>query len=232
MTIKNLLKSQYSFNNNDLFEALDNDISTILLRNMETHQFKAGEPIFNEGEKPKGIYKVIQGKVKKFTKTNFGAEHIFYICKENEFLGHHAVLSEEYYPDAAMAIIDSEIQIIPEEDFRKAVDSSHQLSKRLLKNLGHEFGVFINATKMLAKYTVRERTALNLLILEEKYHCDNTDKTEIIINREDLASMVGTAKESVVRMLKDFKEEQLITTQRSSIFIEDYAGLVKVANLL
>lgn len=232
MTIKNLLKSQYSFNNNDLFEALDNDISTILLRNMETHQFKAGEPIFNEGEKPKGIYKVIQGKVKKFTKTNFGAEHIFYICKENEFLGHHAVLSEEYYPDAAMAIIDSEIQIIPEEDFRKAVDSSHQLSKRLLKNLGHEFGVFINATKMLAKYTVRERAALNLLILEEKYHCDNTDKTEIIINREDLASMVGTAKESVVRMLKDFKEEQLITTQRSSIFIEDYAGLVKVANLL
>lgn len=232
MTIKNLLKSQYSFNNNDLFEALDNDISTILLRNMETHQFKAGEPIFNEGEKPKGIYKVIQGKVKKFTKTNFGAEHIFYICKENEFLGHHAVLSEEYYPDAAMAIIDSEIQMIPEEDFRKAVDSSHQLSKRLLKNLGHEFGVFINATKMLAKYTVRERAALNLLILEEKYHCDNTDKTEIVINREDLASMVGTAKESVVRMLKDFKEEQLITTQRSSIFIEDYAGLVKVANLL
>lgn len=232
MTVKELLNNKYSFKNSDLFKGLPDEVCSILNPNIETYNINAGEFIFKEGEKPKGIYRVKNGKVKKFTNTNFGAKHTFYVCKENEYLGYHAILSEELYPDSAAALIDSEIDFIPEADFKKAVTTSHLLSQRLLKNLSHEFGVFINANKLLAKHTVRERAALNLLILERKYDNGNADDTEIIIQREDLANMVGTAKESVVRMLKDFKEEQLITTQRSSIFIRDYAGLVKVANLL
>jgi CRP-like cAMP-binding protein len=131
---------------------------------------------------------------------------------------------------SAIALVDCTIEFIPEQDFIKAVDMSHQLSQRLLKNLSHEFRVYINATKILAKHTVRERAALNLLILETKFRNDSQNDTEIIINRDDLASMIGTAKESAVRMLKDFKDEQLITSKRSSIFIKDVNGLVKVAN--
>lgn len=233
MTVKELLNNQYGFKNSHLFKGLPEEVCNLLNANIETIRFKAGAYIFKEGEKPKGIYRVKTGKVKKFTNTNFGAQHIFYVCKEMEYLGYHAILSEELYPDSAAALVDSEIDFIPETDFKKAVQTSHLLSQRLLKNLSHEFGVFINANKLLAKHTVRERAALNLLILEGKYENENAQgtETEIIVNREDLASMVGTAKESVVRMLKDFKEEQLITTQRSSIFIKDYKGLVKVANL-
>lgn len=230
MDINELLNNHYSFNNQDLFSGLPDTICEIIKSNMMTMPFKAGQYIFKEGEKPKGIYRVKKGKVKKLTQTNFGAQHVFYMCKENEFLGYHAVLSEELYADSAIALVDSEIDFISELDFLKAVDTSHQLSQRLLKNLSHEFRVYINATKMLAKHTVRERSALNLLILESKFRNGSQKDTEIIINRDDLASMVGTAKESVVRMLKDFKEESLITTKRSSIFIEDYEGLVRVAN--
>lgn len=231
MTVKELLNNQYGFKNSNLFKGLPDEVCNLLNANLETIRFKAGEYIFKEREKPKGIYRVKKGKVKKLTNTNFGAQHIFYVCKEMEYLGYHAILSEELYPDSAAALVDSEIDFIPETDFKKAVQISHLLSQRLLKNLSHEFGVFINANKLLAKHTVRERAALNLLILKGKYENAEGTKTEIIIKREDLASMVGTAKESVVRMLKNFKEEQLITTQRSSIFIKDYKGLVKVANL-
>jgi len=230
MEVNELLNTHYSFNNQDLFSDLPDSVCNIIKSNMMTLPFKAGDYIFKEGEKPKGIYRVKKGKVKKLTQTNFGAQHIFYMCKENEFLGYHAVLSKETYADSAIALVDSEIDFISELDFVKAVDTSHQLSQRLLKNLSHEFRVFINATKILAKHTVRERSALNLLILESKFRNGSQNDTEIIINRDDLASMVGTAKESVVRMLKDFKEENLITTKRSSIFIEDYDGLAKVAN--
>ncbi|MCH3884489.1 Crp/Fnr family transcriptional regulator [Tenacibaculum aquimarinum] len=232
MTVKELLNNQYGFKNSELFTGLPEEVCGILNSNIETYSIKAGDFLFKEGDKPKGIYRVKKGKVKKFTRTNFGAHHIFYVCKESEYLGYHAILSEELYPDSAAALTDAEIDFIPEADFKKAVTTSHLLSQRLLKNLSHEFAVFINANKLLAKHTVRERAALNLLILQGKYENGNTEDTEIVIPREDLANMVGTAKESVVRMLKDFKEEQLITTQRSSIFIRDYAGLVKVANLL
>ncbi|MGR7814373.1 Crp/Fnr family transcriptional regulator [Lacinutrix undariae] len=220
---------EYSFDNQDLLSGLPDAICESILKNKMTTYFKSGDSIFIEGKEPKGIYRIRKGKVKKFTSTNFGTEHIFYVCKENEYLGYHAVLSENLYLDSATALTDCEIEFISKSDFLKAVDKSHKLSQRLLKNISREFGVFLNAIKLLAKYTVRERAALNLLILERKFRDDSREDTEIIINRDDLASMVGTAKESLVRMLKDFKEEQLITTKGRSIFIKDHKGLVKVS---
>lgn len=221
---------RYSFDNEDLLNGMPESVCNILKANKKTEYFKAGSEIFKEGSLPIGIYRVKKGKVKKFTSVNYGTSHVFYICREKEYLGYHAILSEELYSDSATALIDSEIEFIPKKDFLKAVDSSHLLSRRLLKNLSHEFGVFLNATKMLAKYTVRERTALNLLILEEKFRNDTNEISELEINREDLASMVGTAKESVVRMLRDFKEEKLISAKGRSIYIENYQGLIKVSN--
>jgi CRP-like cAMP-binding protein len=225
----NFSYSKYSFHNQDLLSGLSDSQSKILTGNRVTAYFKAGQEIFKEGTAPKGIYRVKKGKVKKFATTNFGTEHIFYICGEKEYLGYHAVLSEEDYPDSATALLDCEIEFIPKNDFLKVVDESQILSKRLLKNLSHEFGVFLNATKVLARYTVRERTAINLLILQRKFSIIE-GFSEIEMNRDDLASMVGTAKESLVRMLKDFKDEKLISTKGRIIFIEDLKGLVKASN--
>ncbi|ADV50766.1 transcriptional regulator, Crp/Fnr family [Cellulophaga algicola DSM 14237] len=221
---------KFSFDNQDLLSGLPEAVCKTITKNSVIIHFKAGDAIFIEDNTPEGIYSVKNGKVKKFTVTDHRKEHIFYICKEGEYLVYHAVLSEELYPDCASALTDCDMEFIPKEDFIKAVDKSPILSKRLLRSLGHEFGVFLKATKILAKYTVRERTALNLLILESKYKNNQKLDTEISIHREDLASMVGTAMESVVRMLKDFKEEKLISTKRSSIFIKDHKGLLKVAN--
>lgn len=221
--------SKYNFNNQDLLSGLTTAECDRLTANKEILNFKAGTQIFKEGTEPKGIYRVLSGKVKKYTATNFGTDHIFYICGENEYLGCHAILSEEEYPDSATALLDCEVAFIPKNDFLNVVSTSHVLSQRLLKNLSHEFGVFLNATKILARYTVRERTAINLLILQRKFSVKESLK-EIEMNRDDLASMVGTAKESLVRMLKDFKEEKLISTKGRIIFIEDLEGLVKASN--
>jgi CRP-like cAMP-binding protein len=221
--------TKYSFDTQDLLSGLSDNIYRRLTNQSTITSFKAGETIFNEGDEPQGIYRVLKGKVKKFTATNFGTQHIFYVCKENEYLGYHAILSEELYADSAAALTDCELEFIPKNNFIKAVDKSHLLSQRLLKSLSHEFGVFLNATKLLAKHTVRERTAINLLILDYKFKTDLDNKTEIRINRNDLASMVGTAKESLVRMLKDFKQEQLISTKGRSIFILNHKGLLEAS---
>ena len=84
---------------------------------MVTICFKAGQPIFIAAEKAKGVYRVKNGKVKKSALTSFGAQHIFYICKENEYLGYHAVLSQELYADCAIALSDCEVDFIAEKDF-------------------------------------------------------------------------------------------------------------------
>jgi CRP-like cAMP-binding protein len=224
--------TKYSFDNQELFSGLSAPIKKRLAAHKTIISIRANKPIFNEGSEPKGIYRILNGKVKKFTTTNFGTDHIFYVCKEHEYLGYHAILSEELYSDSAAALTDCELEFIPKSDFLYAVDKSHLLSQKLLKSLSHEFGVFLNAYKLLAKHTVRERTAINLLILDYKFKTDSNTETVIRVNRDDLSSMVGTAKESLVRMLKDFKEEKLITTNGRSIYVLDHQGLLKVSNSL
>ena len=103
----------------------------------------------------------------------------------------------------------------------------------MLKNLGHEFGAFIHRTKILAQLTVRERVAIFLLILWEKYvlFLDAKDTpTSINLSRDDMANLAGTTKESLVRVLHDFIEEGIITSKGRSIKIIEPLALIKVSN--
>jgi CRP-like cAMP-binding protein len=156
------------------------------------------------------------------------------VCTEGELLGYHALLGEEYYPDSAATIEDSEITFIPKEVFLNVLRNSTVLSNRLLKALGHEFSLFIGSITNLATKTVRERLAYTLLVLEEKFK--RSDKpgsvVEINMSRTDLANMVGTAKETLVRLLQEFKINKLIETTGKTIRITNRKGIISEANLM
>ncbi|HKR06824.1 MAG TPA: Crp/Fnr family transcriptional regulator [Bacteroidia bacterium] len=223
---------KFQFKSSQIFEGLTDDEKKMLTANSVTHNYKKGEIIFREGGIPMGIYFLKDGKVKKYKTTNEGGEQIFYICNQGELMGYHALLSESHYPDSAAAIENSKISFFPKDDFLVVLNSSPVLSKWLLKLLSHEFSVFINNITSLAKKSVRERLALGLLILNEKYAVNGNENTpsEINLSRGDLASMVGTAKETLVRLLHDFKDEKMIETNGRVIRILDKKSLVKVAN--
>jgi CRP-like cAMP-binding protein len=198
-----------------------------------THEYKKGEIIFREGGIPTGIFYLKSGKIKKYKTTSQGEKQIFYICREGELLGYHALLSEEYYPDSAATIEESKITFIPKDKFLDVVNSSSIFSNKLLKALAHEFSVFINGITNLATKSVRERIALNLLILDEKFKsADKPNKvSEINISRGDFANMVGTAKETLVRLLQEFKRDGLIESNGLTLRILDKKRLIKEANL-
>jgi CRP-like cAMP-binding protein len=111
--------------------------------------------------------------------------------------------------------------------------SSPALSNALLKALGHEFSLFINSITTLATKTVRERLAFNLLILEEKFKIPAKPNTpsEINMSRTDLANMVGTAKETLVRLLQEFKRDNLVEASGRIIRITNRKGIIKEANM-
>ncbi|MBA4056423.1 MAG: hypothetical protein C0490_17035 [Marivirga sp.] len=112
--------------------------------------------------------------------------------------------------------------------------NSTVLSNALLKALGHEFSLFINNITNLASKTVRERLAFNLLILEEKFKTPGnpTIPSEINMSRTDLANMIGTAKETLVRLLHEFKSDKLIETTGRIIRITNRKGIIKEANMM
>ena len=204
----------------------------ILNAHMSEQRFQKGEIIFREGMVPGGIFFVREGKVKKYKADKAGREQIIYVANAGELIGYHALLAEERYYDTAAALEKTLMSFIPKEDFSEALGRSQVLSQRLLKSLSHEFSVYVNNVALFAQRSVRERFAMQLILLREKYKKDFRPGMDVEINmsRDDLASLVGTARENVVRVLKDFKEEGLVRTTGRKIIVTDIGRLVQLAN--
>lgn len=230
--MKNLFPyERFHFKNQSVLQDLPEDVNRILRKNERVIHFKKGETVFKEGTYPSGIFIIESGSVKKKTLGQGGKEHIFYFSYQGEMLGYHSVLSNEPYCDTAITLEPSDLIFIPKQDFLAAVEVSHKLSNHLLTNLSHEFGVFVNHTKILAQYTVRERTALALVLLKGKKEIVAEGDSDLItLSRGDLANYIGTSKETLVRMLTDFKNEKLIRSIGNSIEIMDFQGLISVSN--
>ena len=204
------------------------------LRMLSAHQseqvYKKGEIIFREGAYPTGIFFVKSGKAKKYKLDRDGREQIVYVANKGELIGFHAVLAEGRYPDSAAALEESTLIFIPREDFLKTIDHSPLLMRHLLKTLSHEFGVLVNNVALFAHRTVRERLALQLVVLREKENYQPGMPVEINMSRDDLANLVGTARENVLRILAEFKEKGILETKGRKIIVKDVNKLVELAN--
>ncbi|SHM99887.1 Crp/Fnr family transcriptional regulator [Chitinophaga sp. CF418] len=223
---------KWDFKSESILVDLPPAVYEMLTAHMSEQVYKKNELLFREGAYPSGIFYITQGKVKKYKVDKEGKEQIIYIANTGQLIGYHAILSEERYPDSATVIEESTIAFIPKEDFLNTLDQSPLLNNRLLKTLSHEFAVLANSLTMFARKTVRERLALQLIIIREKYKVNYVEgmPIEINISREDLASLVGTARENVVRVLTEFKENNILETKGRKIIIKDVNQLIAIAN--
>lgn len=224
--------SKFLFNNQYLFDELPQYDKEMLKAAMQNKNYRKNEAIFTDGTMPSGIFYLKTGKVKKYKVDNDGREQIIYIYNTGEFFGYSAILSNESYGDTTQAIENSVIAFISKEDFLKILDQSVVFSRLLLKSLSHEFSVMANLMTVLSQRTVRERVALSLLILHKKYKSNATEeKVYITLSRTDLANMVGTANETLARILHDFRQDSLILMEGRKIQLTDFQQLTRIANL-
>lgn len=223
---------KWDFKSESILTDLPQAVYEMLTAHMSEQVYRKNEQLFREGTYPSGIFYITKGKVKKYKVDKDGKEKIIYIANSGQLIGYHAVLSEDRYPDSAATIEESTIAFIPREDFLNTLDRSPLLNNRLLKTLSHEFAVLANSLTMSARKTVRERLALQLIIIREKYKVNYVEgmPIEIDISREDLASLVGTARENVVRVLTEFKESNILETKGRKIIIKDVNQLITIAN--
>jgi CRP-like cAMP-binding protein len=223
---------KWDFNSESILIDLPADIYELLIAHKSEQVYKKNQILFKEGSFPSGIFFITNGKVKKYKVDSEGKEQIIYLANTGQLIGYHSILAEERYPDSAAAIEESTIAFIPKEDFLKAIEFSPVLNNRLLKTLSHEFAVLANSITLFAQKTVRERLALQLIIIREKYKINYVEgmSIEISISRDDLANLVGTARENVVRVLTEFKEDGILETKGRKIMINDVNKLIKIAN--
>jgi CRP-like cAMP-binding protein len=223
---------KWDFKSESILADLPPEDFNLLTAHKNDQVYKKGQIIFREGAHPTGIFFIMSGKAKKYKVDKDGKEQIIYVANTGELIGYHAILAEEHYPDSAAVLEESVITFIPKEDFLLTLQQSSLLNNRLLKTLSHEFAVLANSLTLFAQRSVRERLALQLVVLREKYKVNFQPGTPVEINmsRDDLASLVGTARENVVRGLTELKEEGIVETKGRKIIVLDVSKLITIAN--
>ncbi len=194
----------------------------------EARYFREKDLIYHEEGHPQALYFISKGKVKTFKTNEDAKEYITGLWKGGDFIGYTALLSQTSYAESAMALEETELLVIPKEDFFQLVYSNRDVSHRFIRLLANDIEDKESQLLHLAYDTVRKRVADALLLLQKRFQDAGAAEFAMPISRENLASMVGTAKESVIRVLSEFKGDGLITTQQSEIRILDTEGLERI----
>jgi CRP/FNR family transcriptional regulator len=220
---KHISCEQCSVRRDGIFSSLAQDEVCDLDGHKSCHFYKKNQAVFLEGSYPRGVYCVNHGKVKIYTRGDEGKEQIIHIAKEGEVIGFRAMFSGDPYKVSASTLEDANICFVGKDDFLSMIDTNTSLRNMIMKELSKELGDRAQFITNLAQKSVRERLAFALLILKNVY-----GNEPINLSREDMANFVGTATETLIRLLKDFKEEGLIEVQTRKLTILNYDALVRL----
>ncbi len=199
-----------------------------LSQKRDTRKYRKKDFLYQEGDHPKRLYFIASGQVKTFRTNDAGKEYITQIYKAGDFIGYNALLRDQPYQESAMLIEEGDVNYIPKEDFFSLLYNNRNFSARFIKMLANNTNEQEEQLLSLAYSSIRKRVAEALVKLDNHHRADG--KTKISILRDDLASMVGTAKESVIRTLTDFKQEGLIVVENSVITILKKEELEELPN--
>lgn len=194
-------------------EARAQELLQSLSHERESRVLRRKDLIFKEGDIPRWLFYVESGQVKIFKTSDDGREFIVKVAHGGEFLGYLALLQNDRYPESAAALEDTVVKLIPKDDFLTLVSANRDVSARFLKLLANHVAEREQQLLDLAYNSVRRRAASTLLYL---YDQGNRD---INLLRDDLAALTGTAKETLIRTLTDFKNEGLIDIRDGVISI-------------
>ena len=185
----------------------------------EIRRFREKDIIFQEDSYPRGLWFVNKGKIKTYKTNEDAKEYITGLFKQGDFIGYTSLLKESPYTESAMALEDSELMLIPKDDFFALMYDNRDVSHKFIRLLSDNLEEKEDQLLHLAYDTVRKRVADALLLLEQRYKEEADSAFSMPISRDNLASIVGSSKECVIRVLSEFKSESIINTKKSEITI-------------
>lgn len=220
-----------SSDSGSLFRHLTPDETEMLNYQKDFRQYKRGDLLYQEGSRISGFYCINSGILKIF-KTGFdGKEQIIRFAKRGDFIAYRSVLSNEPACTSAKVIEDCQVCFIPSEILIQLSKVNSTFALELLKLACHELGEANSFITDIAQKTVRERLAEILILLVHDFGLDENNYLKVSLTREELANIVGTATESVIRLLSEFKSDKMVELNGRKIKILNMKALEKISNV-
>lgn len=194
--------------------------------------YAKGEMIFYVDQSPSGLFCVHRGNIKLYKVGKDGREQIIRLARPGDIIGYRAMISGERYSSFAVPLDDAQLCHIPKSLFFSLLSSNYNLSASVMTLLSAELKAAEEKVVEMAQKPVRERLAETLLLLKEAYGVEKDGHTlSMKLTRIEIANIVGTATESVSRLLSKLKEDGIIDMQGRRLKIMDHDRLVEEANI-
>jgi len=213
-----------------VFHYLSSEELSDLLKIVTPKTYGKGETLYHEGGKITGAYCVFSGIIKIY-KTGFdGKEQIIMFAKKGDIIGYRSVLANELACTTSKILEESKLCFIPASVLIRLIKQNAVFSLEMMKLACKELGEANQYITDLAQKSVKERLAEILLHLADSFGLDDKNTLKIVLTREELSNIVGTATESVIRLLSEFKQNGLIDLQGRKILLLDVQGLKHISN--
>ncbi len=172
--------------------------------------------VYKEESYPRYLYFVQSGKLKAIRNHQDGKELIVDLYTVGDFVGYAPLFNGAYHIETTEVIEDCELVLIPRKKFEELAARNSAVMKYFLNRLSADFIEKDERLLGLAYNTLRKKVADALVLLDKKFHSCDTGFT-VAIEREELASIAGTATESLIRTLYEFRDEHLIEMKKGVI---------------
>ena len=223
---------QKVFSDESFKEMLSLEDFAAYLSAKQTLKFHKGETIFEDGGTPNGVYFLSKGTAKLSKQGVYGKEQILRFIKEGDLIGYRSLLCGEDFQAKAEAMTEVEAQFLPSDIFLHLLEVAPKLSFVMLQKIAFELGESANTVTFLAQKTVRERLAEILLLLEQKLGTDPEGFIKISLTREEIANIIGTATESAIRLISEFKQDGLTEVEGRNLKILNHDKLIKLGHVV
>ena len=223
---------QKTFNEESFRETLSAKDFEKYVSAKQTLKFHKGETIFEDGENAKGVYFITKGTAKLSKQGVYGKEQILRFIKTGDLIGYRSRLCGEDFQAKAEAMTELEATFLPSDIFLHLLEVDSKLAFVMLQKIAFELGESSNTVTFLAQKTVRERLAEILLLLEQKLGTDPEGFIKISLTREEIANIIGTATESAIRLISEFKQDGLIEVEGRNIKILNHEKLIKLGHVI
>ena len=193
--------------------------------------YKNGDVVYEQDTNMRHAYFVNKGLLKIYRIGSKGEQQIVRLVKEGDLIGYHSLLGDEPEVTACESLTDSEVCLIPGAAFKKAISENKELADLLIKKTCDELKNSYNSLVELSQRTVRGRLANLLLKLQYSFKTSSDEAIPLVISRLDMARWIGTSKESVSRLITEFKNDNIIRFDRRELIIINKEKLERIIML-
>jgi len=198
-----------------------------------TNTYQAGQVLFYEGNTAFGVYCVFSGQIKLYKTGHGGRLQIVRIAGKGDLLGYRSLFADEPYAATAEVMQDATVCFIEKGAMFSMLRANPDLAGKVIRKLATELRQAEDRMTDIAQRPVKERLAELLLMLKETYGEPHKHGTEIDLRltREELAQMIGTTQETVIRLLSEFRAAKILEVNGRQIIIPNIQPLLQIARI-